>query len=47
MTALVDTTRALMLDGPVAEILVRGLAWMAIITAVFAPLAVRRYRPRV
>lgn len=46
VTALVDATRALMLGGPVAEILVRALAWMASITAVFAPLAVRRYRRR-
>jgi oleandomycin transport system permease protein len=47
ITKVVDTTRGLMLGGPVATPLWQALVWMAVITAVFAPLAVSRYRRRV
>ena len=47
ITAIVDATRGLMLGGPVAEPVIRSVIWMAAITAVFAPLAISRYRRRV
>ncbi len=47
VTAVVDATRALMLGGPVADSLIESILWMAGITAVFAPLAIARYRRRV
>jgi ABC transporter DrrB family efflux protein len=47
ITKVVDATRGLMLGGPVASPVVQSLVWMAIITAVFAPLAIRQYRRRV
>jgi ABC transporter DrrB family efflux protein len=47
ITKVVDATRGLMLGGPVARPLWQSLVWMAIITAVFAPLAISRYRRRV
>jgi ABC transporter DrrB family efflux protein len=47
VTHVIDATRGLMLGGPVAEPLVDSVIWMAIITAVFAPLAIARYRRRV
>ncbi len=47
ITSVVDATRGLMLGGPVAEPLVRSIVWLAAIQAVFAPLAIRRYRRRV
>jgi ABC transporter DrrB family efflux protein len=48
VTHVIDVTRGLMLGRglPVAEPLVDAVIWMAIITAVFAPLAVARYRRR-
>ncbi|AXI78333.1 ABC transporter permease [Peterkaempfera bronchialis] len=46
-TSLVaDTCRGLLSGGPVADSLWGALAWIAGITAVAAPLAVRRYRKR-
>jgi hypothetical protein len=36
-----------MLGGPVARPVVESLIWMAAIVAVFAPLAIARYRRRV
>jgi ABC transporter DrrB family efflux protein len=47
ITAVVDATRGLMLGGPVTEPLVKSIVWLAVITAVFAPLAIARYRRRV
>jgi ABC transporter DrrB family efflux protein len=47
VTSVIDATRGLMLGGPVAESLVRAVIWMAIIVAVFATLAIGRYRRRV
>ena len=47
LTSVIDATRGLMLGGPVAEPLVDAAIWMAVITAVFAPLAILRYRRRI
>jgi ABC transporter DrrB family efflux protein len=47
VTSVIDAARGLMLGGPVAESLVKALIWMAIIVAVFATLAIGRYRRRV
>ena len=47
ITKVVDATRGLMLGGPVARPLWQALAWMVVITGVFAPLAISRYRRRV
>jgi ABC-2 type transport system permease protein/oleandomycin transport system permease protein len=46
ITSVVDTVRGLMLGGPVWVHLVRAVGWMILITAVFAPLAIGRYRKR-
>ena len=47
VTSVIGATRGLMLGGPVAEALVDSLIWMVIIVAVFATLAIGRYRRRV
>jgi ABC transporter DrrB family efflux protein len=47
ITSVVDATRWLMLGGPVAGAVVGSVIWMIVITAVFAPLAIARYRRRV
>jgi ABC transporter DrrB family efflux protein len=47
VTHVIDAARGLMLGGPVAEPLVDSVIWMVILTAVFAPLAVARYRIRI
>ena len=47
VTKVTDATRALMLGGPVADDLIAAFLWMVGITAVFAPLAIARYRRRV
>ncbi len=47
ITKVVDATRGLMLSGPVAKPVWQSLAWMVAITAVFAPLAISKYRRRV
>ena len=47
ITKVVDATRGLMLGGPVARPLWQALVWIALITAVFAPLAISKYRRRV
>ena len=44
VTALTDAARGLMLGGPVATPVWHTLVWILGIVAVFAPLAVRRYR---
>ena len=47
ITAVIDAMRGLMLGGPVQEPLIRSFAWMVGIVAVFAPLAITRYRRRI
>jgi ABC transporter DrrB family efflux protein len=47
ITHVVNATRGLMLGGPVADPLIRAIVWMIVLVAVFAPLAVSRYRRRV
>jgi oleandomycin transport system permease protein len=44
VTELTAASRGLMLGGPVATPAWHSVAWSVAITAVFAPLAVRRYR---
>ena len=44
VTAVVDAERGLLLGGPIATPVLHSIAWAIAITAVFAPLAVRRYR---
>lgn len=44
VTALATASQHLMLGGPVATSAWHSIAWAIAITAVFAPLAVRRYR---
>jgi oleandomycin transport system permease protein len=46
ISQLVDTVRGLMIGGPVAEPLTKTLIGMAVILAVFVPLALRGYRRR-
>ncbi len=36
-----------MLGGPVAGPVIKSVIWLAVITAVFAPLATARYRRRI
>jgi oleandomycin transport system permease protein len=47
VTALIDAARGLMLGGEVAGPVLRSIVWMVAIQAVFAPLAIARYRRRV
>jgi ABC transporter DrrB family efflux protein len=47
VTHVIDATRGLMLGGPVAEPVLDSVLWMIAITAVFAPLAILRYRRRI
>ncbi|HEU4921188.1 MAG TPA: ABC transporter permease [Actinomycetota bacterium] len=47
ITAVIDTARGLMLGGAVAEPLLKAVIWMVVIVAVFAPLAIVRYRRRI
>ncbi|HJR96433.1 MAG TPA: ABC transporter permease [Actinomycetota bacterium] len=47
VTAAIDAARGLMLGGPVARPVIESLIWLAAIVAVFAPLAIARYRRRV
>jgi ABC transporter DrrB family efflux protein len=44
VSATVDAVRALILGGPTLSKVVIAVAWVAGIVAVFAPIAVRRYR---
>jgi ABC transporter DrrB family efflux protein len=46
ITQVVDTVRGLMLGGPVSAPMLKSVIWMAAIVAVFAPLAISRYRRR-
>jgi ABC transporter DrrB family efflux protein len=47
VTAVIDAARGLMLGGEVAGPVLRSVVWMVAIQAVFAPLAIARYRRRV
>ena len=47
VTSIIDAARGLMLGGPVAEPLTDAIIWMAVILAIFVPLAIRRYRRRI
>lgn len=47
VTHVIDATRSLMRGGPVAEPVVDAVLWMIVITGVFAPLAIGRFRRRV
>jgi len=47
VTHVIDATRGLMLGGEVAGPVVRSLIWLAVIQAIFVPLAITRYRRRV
>ena len=47
VTAVIDAARRLMLGLPVGDALIRSVVWMIVIVAVFAPLAIARYRRRV
>ena len=46
VTKVIDAARGLMLGGPVAEPVIASIAWIVGIVAVFAPLAIMRYRRR-
>jgi ABC-type multidrug transport system permease subunit len=47
ITSVIDTARGLMLGDAVAEPFVKAVIWMVVIVAVFAPLAIVRYRRRI
>jgi ABC-2 type transport system permease protein/oleandomycin transport system permease protein len=47
VTSVIDAARGLMLGGPVAEPVIDSIIWMIVITGVFAPLAILRYRRRI
>ena len=47
ITQVIDATRGLMLGGPVADPVLRSVLWMVAIAAVFAPLAISRFRRRI
>jgi ABC transporter DrrB family efflux protein len=47
VTSVIDATRGLMLGGPVAEPAIDSVIWLGVITAVFAPLTIDRYRRRI
>jgi len=47
VTSVIDAARGLMLGGPVAEPVIDAVIWMVVIAAVFAPLAILRYRRRI
>ncbi|HET8525259.1 MAG TPA: ABC transporter permease [Actinomycetota bacterium] len=47
VTSVIDAARGLMLGGPVAEPLTDAIIWMAVLLAIFVPLAIIRYRRRI
>ena len=47
VTSVIDAARGLMLGGSVTEPLTDALIWMVVIVAIFAPLAIIRYRRRI
>jgi oleandomycin transport system permease protein len=46
ITRLVDSMRGLMVGGPVRDNLLLSFGWMAVLLAVFVPLALRAYKVR-
>lgn len=46
VTSVADAVRALMLDDPAGDALLRAAGWIAALLIVFAPLAVRAYQRR-
>jgi ABC-2 type transport system permease protein/oleandomycin transport system permease protein len=44
VSIVVDAARALTIGGPTSEYVIKAIAWIVGIVAVFAPLAVRKYR---
>lgn len=46
ITHVVDAARAMAIGGEVARPLLYSIAWLAVITAIFAPLTIARYRRR-
>ncbi|MGZ4675847.1 MAG: ABC transporter permease [Acidimicrobiia bacterium] len=44
VTAVINAVRVLTLGGPTTNKVLSALAWIAVMIAVFAPLAIRRYR---
>jgi ABC-type polysaccharide/polyol phosphate export permease len=44
MTHIVDATRTLILGGPTATPVLQAFAWLAVLSALVVPLALRRYR---
>jgi oleandomycin transport system permease protein len=47
VTSIIDAARGLMLGGSVAEPLTDAIIWMAVLLAIFVPLAIVRYRRRI
>ena len=47
VNSVIEAARGLMLGGPVADPVIESVIWMIVITAVFAPLAILRYRRRI
>jgi oleandomycin transport system permease protein len=48
VTSVIDAARGLMLGGlPVARPVIQSAIWLVVITAIFAPLAIYRYRRRI
>ncbi len=44
VTNVIDTMRAMAIGGPIETNLLKSIAWLAVIFAVFVPLAIRAYR---
>jgi len=44
VTNVIDTMRAMAVGGPIETNLLKSLAWLVVIFAVFVPLAIRAYR---
>jgi ABC-2 type transport system permease protein len=44
VTNVIDTMRAMAIGGPIETNLLKSIAWLAAIFAVFVPLAIRAYR---
>ena len=44
VTNVIDTMRAMAIGGPIETNLLKSIAWLVVIFAVFVPLAIRAYR---
>jgi ABC-type polysaccharide/polyol phosphate export permease len=44
VTNVIDTMRAMAIGGPIETNLLKSIAWLVAIFAVFVPLAIRAYR---